>query len=63
MGAAIAAGLVLQQTTQTGHSTMALAAAAVGALVVGLGAGVLGSRLLGGSGGSSSSGAPVSRFA
>ncbi|WP_256301404.1 hypothetical protein [Haloarchaeobius salinus] len=61
MGAVTAADMVLQQAVeQTGHSTMVLLAAAVGALVVGLGAGALGARLLGGSGGS---GAPVSRFA
>ncbi|MFD1645828.1 hypothetical protein [Haloarchaeobius litoreus] len=63
MGAAIAADLVLQQTTRTGHSTMVVVAAAVAALVVGIGAGVLGARLLGGSGDSTSAGAPVSRFA
>jgi hypothetical protein len=63
MGAAIAAGLTLQQTVQTGHSTMVLVAAAVGALVVGLGAGALGARLLGGSGSSDGSNAAVARFA
>lgn len=63
MGAVTAAGPVLQQTVQTGHSTVVLAAAAVAALVVGLAAGALGARLLGSSGGSDASSAPVSRFA
>ncbi|WP_440989662.1 hypothetical protein [Haloarchaeobius baliensis] len=65
MGATLAADLVLQQTVErtSGHSTMVVVAAAVAALVVGLGAGALGARLLGSSGGSGGSGAPVSRFA
>lgn len=59
MSAAIAADLALQTTT-TGFSTLVVAAVGVGALVLGLGAGLIGSRLLGGSG---ASGAPVARFA
>ena len=65
MSTVIATGLLLQQVqeTSTGHSTMVLAAAAVGALVVGLGVGALGMRLLGGSDGSDGSSAAVARFA